>query len=72
MAITSACGPHCGIRCNAEGTVTREAHCPCAECACPRPARTQASAWTGPAPEVPMCERWYERAGDSRPWEQTV
>ena len=29
MAITDACGPHCGIRSNAEGTVTREGHCPC-------------------------------------------
>jgi hypothetical protein len=66
MAIDSTCGHHCGIRCNAEGTVTREGHCPCAECACPQASLVIRD---NPLPDrLPMCERWYARAGDYRPW----
>ena len=62
MAMT----PDCGIRNNAEGAVTREDHCPCPECACP-----QAAAGTTKVKTLgrPMCSRWYERAGDHRPWD---
>ena len=31
MALTSTCGPHCGIRANAEDTMAREAHCSCGD-----------------------------------------
>lgn len=31
MAITTACGAHCGIRANAEDTLAREGHCSCGE-----------------------------------------
>ena len=32
MALTEACGHHCGIRSQAEGQRTWEGHCPCPEC----------------------------------------
>jgi hypothetical protein len=30
--LTEACGHHCGLRPNAEGTVASEGHCNCDEC----------------------------------------
>jgi hypothetical protein len=84
MPITSACGPHCGIRANAEDTLAREAHCPCGDpchagggAAAPQIIRLNGAAaipaqprdLTGsPLTGTPMCARWYEAAGDYRPW----
>ena len=70
MAITSTCGHHCGIRGNAEGTVTREGHCDCPECHDgTAPIILTRSDLLTVAPVQPMCERWYTRAGDHRPWD---
>lgn len=65
MAITSDCHPHCGIRSSAEGGATREGHCSCPDGPCP-----QADAGDIRIKLIgrPMCARWYERAGDRRPW----
>lgn len=67
---------HCGV--TTSGDATREGHCPCPEC--------HAGAEDGfPASRIilaggadlsglpagkPMCDRWYERAGDYRPWQK--
>lgn len=72
MAITEACGPHCGIRSNAEGTVTREGHCDCL-----RPCHLTGYKDTElpgipvrqDSGRIPMCERWYERSGGLVHWE---
>jgi hypothetical protein len=83
MPLTSACGPHCLVRANAEDTIILEAHCPCDELChqgSPPPgyALNRNTADAAPAPAgldgqplrgVPMCTRWYERAGDYRPWQ---
>jgi hypothetical protein len=83
MPLTSACGSHCGIRANAEDTMSREAHCGCGDpChsdgSAPPPQVIRVSGQDAPAAPadldgrplrgVPMCARWYERAGDYRPW----
>jgi hypothetical protein len=67
--------PHCGI--TVSGSVVREGHCPCPEChglggkaPASRIIRTDVSdqpVFNGRG--TPMCERWYERAGDYRPWQ---
>lgn len=72
---------HCGIRANAEGTVIREGHCPCPECHAGAEDGFPASRIiraAGPGlpdgipPGRPMCDRWYERAGDYRPWQRAA
>lgn len=82
MAINSACGPHCGIRANAEDTLTREAHCPCGTCHDGDAPAMSVSTIRGqdrasapadldgnPLRGTPMCTRWYELAGSYRPWQ---
>lgn len=63
MSTTQGCGPHCGI---ASG---REGHCDCAlchdDCA---PVVITREDLTAAMAGTPMCARWYERAGDFRPW----
>jgi hypothetical protein len=82
VAITTSCGPHCGIRANAENTLTREGHCDCDElCHAGSAPAVTVSAIRGqdrasgpadldgrPLTGTPMCARWYEQAGDYRPW----
>jgi hypothetical protein len=71
MAITGDCGPHCGLRFNAEGTVRIEGHCDCTGChdgAAPIIVTRGGLLTSGPG--VPMCNRWYERAGGYRPWQR--
>jgi hypothetical protein len=70
MAITDFCGVHCGIRSNAEGTVRTEGHCDCELChAGTAPIVFTRSDLLTVTPGTPMCGRWYERAGDCRPWQ---
>lgn len=67
--ITASCGHHCGIRSNAESTFTREGHCDCAECHDGlAPLVITREDLTAELRGTPMCWRWYERAGDYRPW----
>jgi hypothetical protein len=86
MPLTSTCGPHCGIRANAEDTLAREGHCSCGDPCHPdgsppappdRVIRQNGADVTMAQPTgldgqllrgTPMCARWYERAGDYRPW----
>ena len=70
MAITSDCGSHCGI------SGPRESHCDCASpetrCHASRTAPlviTRSDLLTA-GPSVPMCDRWYQRAGTYRPWQR--
>ena len=73
MAITSTCGPNCGIRPNAEGTFTTEGHCDCELCHDgTAPVVITRGDLTAGLRGTPMCDRWYERAGDYRPWERHV
>jgi hypothetical protein len=83
MALTSECGPHCGIRANAEDSLSREAHCPCKDpChviggippvlitdrGSPQPVILQRGDVSFLPAGTPMCARWYELAGNYRPW----
>jgi hypothetical protein len=69
VTITSDCGPHCGIRSTAEGTGRVEGHCDCPGCHDgTAPIVLTRSDLLTTAPGTPMCARWYERAGDYRPW----
>jgi hypothetical protein len=84
MAITPECGPHCGIAGGADDTITREGHCDCGDlCHPPGHAPPSVALRRGAGGEsrqplsqdgqplhgVPMCARWYELAGDHRPWD---
>ena len=69
MSLTSYCGHHCGIRSNAEGTFAREGHCDCGQCHDGgAPIVITREDLTAALRGTPMCDRWYERAGDYRPW----
>jgi len=64
MAITiPPCGSHCGI------TGPREGHCDCELChdGMAPIVITRGDLLTI-VPRQPMCGRWYERAGEYRPW----
>jgi hypothetical protein len=80
MSIVSPpCGPHCGR------TSTREGHCDCDLC---HDGHAGGKAWSsviivpGSRPhsesdqnlprKTSMCDRWYTRAGDYRPWDVHV
>jgi hypothetical protein len=73
MTATPGCGPHCGT------VNSDERHCGCGDpCraghAPPAAARPDGRAagprgLSGePLTGTPMCARWYDRAGDHRPW----
>jgi hypothetical protein len=65
MAITGNCGPHCGI------SAHREGHCDCGTChAGSAPVVITREDLTAAVRGTPMCARWYERAGDYRPWQR--
>jgi hypothetical protein len=67
------CGPHCGIRSNAEGTVVREGHCDCETCHDGVYHLTGPVRLDDPRPHtMPMCQSWYEQAGKYRPWHYHV
>lgn len=71
MTIASPpCGPHCGIRSNAEGTLTREGHCDCGKPCHPEGIMREVPPDVVTGAGRPMCARWYERAGDRRPWDK--
>jgi hypothetical protein len=83
MALTSNCGPHCGIRANAEDTLAREGHCDCARPCHPDGAvppggvirqagrATAAASPAGPDGRplhgTPMCDSWHLRGTASAP-----
>lgn len=79
-SLSPACGPHCGI--TGSGAITREGHCNCGICHdgdIPPWARDpvitiggQVQRNLGGQPKASMCDRWYERAGDYRPWHAGV
>jgi hypothetical protein len=57
------CGPHCGF------AGRREGHCDCALCHDGNaPVVITREDLAGATGGTPMCARWYERAGDYRPW----
>jgi hypothetical protein len=83
VAITTTCGPHCGIRANAEDTLAREGHCPCGDpCHAegnvpPGGVIRQRDRETAPsAPRTldgqplhgtPMCDSWHPHASTDVP-----
>lgn len=63
MAITSECGPQCGI------SGPHEGHCDCELCHDgTAPVVITRADLTAEFRGTPMCARWYRRAGDYRPW----
>lgn len=61
-AFTGDCGPHCGI------AGSREGHCDCGLCHDGTAPAVTLPELTARVPRIPMCARWYERAGAFRPW----
>jgi hypothetical protein len=61
------CGPHCGI------ASAREGHCDCELCHDgTAPVVITRSDLLTVIPKSSMCNQWYERAGDYRPWDHRV
>jgi hypothetical protein len=64
MSITETCGPHCGI------TSAFEGHCDCGLCHDgTAPVVITRSDLLTVVPRPSMCDAWYERAGNYRPWQ---
>lgn len=62
--INAGCGPHCGI------AAGREGHCDCVLCHDGAvPVVITREDLTAELRGTPMCARWYELAGEYRPWQ---